>query len=142
MNQFEIERILKMTLPPIPTRVLAADEIGTIRFPGAYVINTDPSFKSGRHWIALYVDERQVWELFDSLGRNHYPFLTDNIRERNKEIWQPLGSSTCGEFCVFFLWHRSRGWSLSEFESRYWCTDLETNQGLVECFMTDIYESL
>ena len=33
-------------------------------------VNTDPSTKTGKHWILLYFTQRQRVEIFDSLGND------------------------------------------------------------------------
>ena len=52
--------------------VYALDEIVHIKqksFPSAYVFNLDPSYKPGVHWVAVYIDRRELLEYFDSFGR-------------------------------------------------------------------------
>ena len=52
--------------------VYASDEIKHIQqisFPSAYVFNLDPSYKSGVHWVAVYIDRKGRPEYFDSFGR-------------------------------------------------------------------------
>jgi len=53
MNSDEIERFLR-------ARVLPDD-------PHLLVCNTDPSYKPGRHWIAIYIEDGRG-EFFDSIG--------------------------------------------------------------------------
>ena len=38
--------------------------------PWMIIVNTDPSTKSGKHWILLYFDAREHAEIFDSLGND------------------------------------------------------------------------
>ena len=54
--------------------VYAIDEmklIGTVSYPSSFVINLDPSYKPGSHWVAVYFDRNGIGEYFDLLA--HYP---------------------------------------------------------------------
>ena len=54
--------------------VYAIDEIKSIKtvsYPSSFVINLDPSYKPGSHWVAVYFDKNGVGEYFDSFAR--YP---------------------------------------------------------------------
>ena len=35
------------------------------KFP-SYIVNTDESIKTGKHWIALYFENSELCEIFDS----------------------------------------------------------------------------
>ena len=45
--------------------------IKTVSYPSSDVINLDPSYKPGSHWVAVYFDRNGEGEYFNSLGR--YP---------------------------------------------------------------------
>jgi len=105
MNTTQIERILKDvdnfqgvfsvdTLPPRP-RLL--------------VCNTEPSSKSGEHWIAINVDERTGrGEYFDSFGRPPPGVFRDYLNRHciawiyNRKQLQSVVSSFCGYYCCFY----------------------------------------
>ena len=123
------------------TGVLAADELSLIKRPGAYIVNTDPSHLPGQHWIALYISANGSIEVFDSLGYhpNHYPFLKTYLEGKlftyNDKRWQQSGTSTCGQFCLFYLYHKCRGWTLSHMIDFYRNSDLNENERLVVSFV-------
>ena len=51
--------------------VYAIDEIKlikTVSYPSSFVINLDPSYKPGSHWVAVYFDKNGVGEYFDSFA--------------------------------------------------------------------------
>ena len=56
--------------------VFARDELPLIidEIPAIIIANTDPSTKSGSHWILFYFDNNGNVEYFDSLGKplSHY----------------------------------------------------------------------
>ena len=35
------------------------------------IINLDPSYKPGSHWVALYCKDNEIVEYFDSVGKKH-----------------------------------------------------------------------
>jgi hypothetical protein len=123
--------------------VIAADELSYMKTPGAYIINTDPSYRSGQHWIAVYIPEGGVnAEVFDPLGEHpfNYPFMREYWNRRknftfNTKRWQPSGTSTCGQICLFFLYHRCRGWTLNDITGFYWNSDLKVTNNLVVRFV-------
>jgi len=84
-------------------------------FPTAYIANTDPQTKPGAHWIAMYFDHDGNGDYLDSYGRMPLPkfksFLDKYSIEwqyNNKQLQAPL-TSTCGQYCIYFLYQRSRG---------------------------------
>lgn len=76
-----------------------------------YIINTDPSTKSGTHWLCLWISKRKQFSyFFDSYGRppifNKY---IQNFIETHCKIihWnvkqiQAYNSFVCGEYCCLF----------------------------------------
>ena len=48
------------------------------------IVNTDPSTKSGKHWILLYFDAQEHAKIFDSLGNDvasYIPLLKNSSRD-------------------------------------------------------------
>ena len=123
------------------TAILAADELSLVETPGAYIVNTDPRNLPGQHWIALYVSANGTIEVFDPLGYHprRYLFLENYLRGRrftyNGKRWQQRGTSTCGQHCLFYLYHICRGWTLSQLNHFYWNSDLNRNERLVVRFV-------
>ena len=86
--------------------------------PVTLIVNFDNSTSSGSHWVAVRIDKKTI-EIFDTLGFNtfHWPkipyfflyFLHKYSNRRTVKISQeiqPVGSSLCGFYCVFFVFHR------------------------------------
>ena len=91
------------------------------RYPCGLIANTDPSNKSGTHWVAFYFPSEKKGEFFDSYG--HAPeqyrksfgnFLKTHAWNFNKRKLQSAWSDVCGQYCIFFLSHRARGFSTSQ----------------------------
>ena len=91
-------------------------------YPCGYIVNTDPISKPGKHWVAFYFQSSHEGEFFDSYGRApvNYSRQFVNFLNRNSSAWnsnhkelQSLFSTVCGEYCIFYLMHRSRGVSMN-----------------------------
>ena len=83
----------------------------TIR--GGSIVNTSKKGVPGRHWVAFWVTGGDIL-FFDSGGQTpkRYNFDVKGYRvEYNGIGWQSPGTYYCGYYCLFFLWHASRGFS-------------------------------
>ena len=98
--------------------VYAIDEmklIETVSYPSSFVINLDPSYKPGSHWVAVYFDRNGIGEYVDSFA--HYPpYEVDHFLRSHAKGWQynrmqvqELYTTTCGQFVVFYIYQKSRG---------------------------------
>ena len=113
--------------------VRASDHLTSKKMPKApscLIVNTDPCWKPGTHWLAIFMDENRNLEFFDSYGqhplkyRRVYEFLRWHGKDENewktntKQLQGPL-SSTCGQFCLYFLLWRCRGVSFEKIMSGF-----------------------
>ena len=87
----------------------------------AFVVNTDPHYKPGKHWVAIYITPFKKAIYFDSFGLAPWqPEICKFIKENsltlvyNSTPIQSLISQTCGLFCIYFLQKMSKGISLAE----------------------------
>ena len=83
------------------------------RRPLFVICNTDPSWLSGRHWVAFYFTDKQYAEFFDSFGNRpeHYnsnfsQFLQLNSKDGKYKYnsWklQENESNVCGLYCLLY----------------------------------------
>ena len=88
------------------------------RYPCGIIVNTDPHTEKGSHWLALYFPTKERGEFFDSYGKrpafynkNFELFLNTHSKSwtYNHRCLQGLFSSTCGQFCLYFVMNRNRG---------------------------------
>jgi Adenovirus endoprotease len=119
MNTIEINSIISKdpVLSKIYLGTFASDQLPfqVFKYPCALIVNTDPSYKPGRHWVALYFDSDRHCDFFDSFG--FYPitpsvltFITNNsikLRYNNMKL-QSVCSTVCGLYCIQFLYRRCR----------------------------------
>lgn len=141
MDTQQIEQILKDL--PIFGGVLASDQLPSYDeqdLKKLYILNTDPSTKPGKHWVAIYINKTP--EFFDSLGRkpsaynkNFEYFLINHGPEyyHNCKRIQNYGTSLCGEYCVYYAVMRSSGYSFSDIVTRFGI-DLMNNDDIVTRF--------
>ena len=138
MDTYQIHSILKQELGDTFLGVFARDQIPT-RLPPkfAMVVNTHPAHKPGEHWVAIYVD-RDQGEYFDSYGLpppldleklldkscTHYSF--------NPHQLQDYFSFVCGEYCIYYLYHRYHGQSLKTI-----CDNLRKEGDRNDCIVSD-----
>ncbi len=113
------------------------------RKPRLYVVNTDPSWRSGTHWVAFYFPLRGPAEYFDSAGRGpeRYNGRFRNILIANGPSYvyntdrlQGEMSTKCGAYCLFYAMWRCRGLSMEDILNKL-TRDYENNERIVLDFL-------
>ena len=103
--------------------VFACDEIEDPikNKPCAFVLNTDPHYRKGQHWVAIYINSSKEGFYFDSYGLPPLKEEFLNFLSKNCKRWyyndvrlQDVGSKACGQFCLYFLIHMSYGWLMDD----------------------------
>ena len=93
------------------------------RYPCGLVVNTDPSTKPGTHWLGIFLTSPQKGEWFDSYGKPpefYGPVFTEFMNkhcdewEWNDRKLQSDWSVVCGHYCIFYVAHRARGYSMKK----------------------------
>ena len=136
MNTAKIERLL--VNQPSFQGVYSLDTLP--KSPRLLVCNTDPSWKPGEHWIAIYVDKNGRGEYFDSFGRppnKHFERYMNSMCSSwtfNKKRLQSRISSFCGYYCCLFVVLRARGFSMTKIV-RLFTIDTGYNDWLVHRFV-------
>ena len=102
--------------------------IKSVSYPSSFVINLDPSYKPGSHWVAVYFDKNGVGEYFDSFARYPLHEVVHFLRSHAKGLAiQSYASArtlytTCGQFVVFYIYQKSQGLSLEVILRKYFST--------------------
>lgn len=105
-------------------------------YPCTFILNTDPHTKPGSHWLAVYMNSFDDVEFFDSYA--HTPsYFSGAIQQYFKRFSTvtyndvPLQSdktAVCGQYCVYYVYHRCRKKSLKQivkhFDSNLLCNDI------------------
>ena len=85
--------------------------------PKLIICNTHSSKEPGEHWLLFFFDNKTV-EFYDSLGKDisdynlsFYNFLHTYVEDYEKSLirTQPVNSSLCGEYCLFYAYYRCKG---------------------------------
>ena len=119
--------------------VHAADQLHKIvERPAVMVINTDPSWKPGRHWVAIFVPAIGPWEYFDSYGEEPNVSYVRQFLHNKSVVWnrksrQSPTSGVCGHYCIYYLVHRARGFKMDDITNRF-CKDKDRNDADVFSF--------
>jgi Adenovirus endoprotease len=88
-------------------------------YPASMILNTDPHNKPGQHWVSLYFDKSKHCSYFDSFGLLPSENIENYIKkfsvsfDCNSKMLQSFCTTTCGQFCLYFLYWRSRGRSMN-----------------------------
>ena len=101
--------------------VLPCDKIpkSALYNPCCAVVNTKPHDHKGEHWVSFLKLSNKRAVYFDSFG--YPPFNlqevgkvldTVNVWSYNDKKLQTFYSTVCGQYCIFFLTHISRGYTL------------------------------
>ena len=143
MNTQQIESILKHDLYVSPSfhGVFARDQIPYFA-SGSCIINTAPSTQDSGHWIALYVLEGEA-EHFDSYGGDVLKVLKKKWKGKSWmcnpiPLQSPL-SAVCGQYCIYYLLHRARGFPMSTIVMDFG-NDVDYNDQIVYQFVQNRYE--
>ena len=136
MNTTKIERLLANQAGF--QGVFSSDKLP--QKPRLLVCNTDPSWRPGEHWIAIYVDKNGRGEYFDSFGRKpnkHFErYLNNNCASWtfNKKRLQSRISSFCGYYCCLFVILRCKGFDMTKIVGMF-TNDTGYNDWLVHRFV-------
>lgn len=112
------------------------------------IVNTDPYFKSGQHWCAIYSDASGQKEFFDSYGRPPEKNSIDIqkwISKRgdtvhyNKSQLQNANSSVCGLYCLLYLRQRLMGLTLQQFLEQFDLSHQKANDEFVMSIIASAY---
>ena len=126
--------------------VFASDELKkqmVASYPSAYIVNTDPSYNPGEHWVAVYFNHLGRAKFFCSYGESPKTYDFEKWIQKNSTSWiyhktrlQGDLSSVCGQYCLFFLLHRLREISIKDFFTQ----DIDLNDSLVNEFIRNRFD--
>jgi hypothetical protein len=142
METNQLDAAVRRIVAP-PTRfigVFAADQVPDLTnltyFPSCLIANTDPSTKAGQHWVAFWIDSPHSIDFFDSygLGPQDYGFDIACSSISTKSIQSP-NSTVCGQYCLYYLYVRSRGHTLVNFLNSFSLTNTTWNDRQVSRFV-------
>lgn len=91
--------------------------------PVYLIANIDKQHQAGTHWIAMYINvPAGTGSYFDPYGASPETEFTHFMCRLASNQWiynrlrlQSSYSTTCGQFCVMFVWYKCRGYAFDEF---------------------------
>ena len=111
----------------------------------AFVVNTHESYKSGEHWFCIFVPKLGPIEYFDSFGLPpHHEIIYKFFRLNNRNFiynrikLQDDKSINCGKFSLFYIYYRSKGYSLKQYISLFNTDNLLYNDKI----LNKLYDSI
>ena len=84
---------------------------------GCYIINLEPNYKSGSHWVAIKISKSKHKNLyFDSYGIaptyiGIIKFLKHSYVYNSKQVQHPF-SMMCGQWCLYFILRACQRWDM------------------------------
>jgi hypothetical protein len=121
--------------------VLALDEVPLkkINHQCAFIVNTQKSSQPGQHWFGVFVPRHGPIEYFDSYGQpprqqRIYDFISVNKRGfiyNNKRI-QSHNSENCGQFTLFYIYFRCRGYTMKQYSKFFMPENFHYNDRFIE----------
>lgn len=112
--------------------VFPSDRIPRVRKrPCCFILNTDPSFLPGTHWVAIFIDLHKT-EFFDSYGLKPADYhLNLSVDSWNTKRVQHYAFQSCGLHCLFFVLHRARYFSMDYIMKVLYSDHLLLNETIV-----------
>ncbi len=115
-------------------------------YPFSLIANLDAHTKPGTHWVAIHFDETGNTEFFDSYGRKPAnKFIVKYLKRYGINVkctpfkLQGALSSVCGQYCIYYLYHRLRGYTMEAILNSF-SQDLEANDIFVTTWVNDNFD--
>ena len=112
--------------------------------PLLLVVNTDPDYKTGEHWIAIYIGARGCGEYFDSYGKEP-PSLFSSFLNKHCSEWiinstriQSVVSGSCGQYCIFYCLFKQIGVTMKDIINCFLPEDTALNELIVNTFVSQV----
>ena len=94
---------------------------------GFYVVNFDKTGESGSHWVCMQIG-KSTNAYFDSYGGKPPPFTqrafakflgqTKRLEKNTKQLQSDF-STTCGQWCIYYIWRSCNGWNMKNIISPF-----------------------
>ena len=110
MDTLELHNYLNCFLKTF--QVVPSDKLVKSEYPLYIIVNSDPSLKPGKHWLAFYqASQESPLVFFDSYGKG-YEFWSPHFKNfvgqtpivENTRRLQSFNTNVCGAYCLYFLY--------------------------------------
>ena len=149
MNNIQIEKLLYKH--PIIKKyfkgALPADKFSahTIKSDEYYILNLDPSWEPGSHWVSIKLCPEGNNEYFDSYGwpppYQHFKNILKEYQLNTIQLQHPL-TTVCGQYCIFYIWNRiCVGTNIQEICNLFSKTNLVENDNAVNSTVEELFNT-
>ena len=147
MDDFTINKILlsnKVTKDSF-IGVFSSDILPSCAQTGYYVVNLDMSQQPGSHWIAIEISKSKCKnEYFDSYGLGpptacFKRFMKYNYIYNSKRLQHSL-STTCAQWCIYYIWRKCQGWSLRNILKPFYSKDFLINDHMLNLVVNNNFK--
>ena len=88
-------------------------------YPYGLVVNTDKAGEPGTHWVAIFVQNANTAEYFDSYGENPNRDIENFLKtfkyvNKNKSKIQSAFDISCGPHVIYYIIEKCKGKTLNE----------------------------
>ena len=113
-------------------------------YPRCAIANTDPIDLPGQHWVGLFWTGPQQGEFFDSYAMTpvtYYPqWHCFDTFQQNPQVLQQWSTDVCGDYVLYYLYHRCRGTPLQKIVHYFSPTDGLYNDTAVVQRMHELFD--
>ena len=112
--------ILIQKIPTLKHKYLGSfpsDQIPPLRRNTFIIVNTDPSYTEGAHWIMLANENGKIY-FGDALGQplNKYRHIQLPTKNVTRMVYSQIQNlPLCGMYCIYFAWCVFRGLPVENF---------------------------
>ena len=133
MENIDLKLFLERYNGDVIYKICSCDELHfSLNLNEFVIVNTEPSYLPGAHWVAFYKNKSQTIEFFDSFGMlpkyytdNFVKFICKNSCKSfflyNDNQIQSNYSNICGLYCLLFYVSVSRNEPFYKFLNKFQC---------------------
>ena len=147
MDDFTINKILlsnKVTKDSF-IGVFSPDTLPSYAQTGYYVVNLDMSQQPSSHCIAIKISKSKCKnEYFDSYGLGpptacFKRFMKYNYIYNSKRLQHSL-STTCAQWCIYYIWRKCQGWNLRNILKPFYSKDFLINDHVLNLVVNNNFK--
>jgi len=150
MNSFEINDVIKSD--PISAHTfLGVYPIDCLpqpkQKPSSVIINLDPSYQPGSHWVCCQLNQNGPSYYFDSYGKLPQIIIqkyllknSQNGYEQSTERLQAVLSSVCGIYCIYCIVNWARGYTLNDIVNRFEPDNQISNDHILTAWLEELFD--
>ena len=147
MDDFTINKILlsnKVTKDSF-IGVFSPDTLPSYAQTGYYVVNLDTSQQPSSHCIAIKISKSKCKnEYFDGYGLGpptvcFKRFMKYNYIYNSKRLQHSL-STTCAQWCIYYIWRKGQGWNLRNILKPFYSKDFLINDHVLNLVVNNNFK--